>query len=1390
MAKTGSAPPAPKPRCLFLNTLYPGFLAAHYAANPGLAAEPYAVQKASLYASFFGDADFYSRGLRAAGWAADDIILNCDPLQAAWAREHGTGTGIVASLAQVRDFRPDVIYLQDLNFAEQGLLSALRPLCTLIVGQIASPVPAQAQLHGLDILFTSFPHFADDFRKQGLAAYYQPLAFDERVWEAVSGEARMHAATFVGGISPSHREGTEFLEKLASLVPMDFWGYGRESLAPGSRIAATHHGEAWGRKMFSLLAASRITVNRHIDTARQNANNMRLFEATGCGALLITDYKDNLHDLFEIGKEVVAYRSAEECAALIEYYALHREEAEAIAKAGQVRTLRDHTYLKRMASTGEILARHLRYRREKNAFAQVDYAHINYGKAQIGKGEITQRLTDAWKDGSIPARQRALTQDELAKMYAGGQVTPYQALADCLKQLTRPGMGILEIGCSTGYYCEVLEYLLKQPLGYVGVDYSPPMIDMALEFYPGRDFRVADGANLPFADGSMPIVVSSCVLLHVPDYAKHIRETARVAGSYVVVHRTPVCRRRPTHYLKKFGYGVEMVELMFNEEELLGLFRAEGLELIATLDLGREEGDDAYTMNYIFAKALPAVLPAEHLPSGDVRHYCTLFDRNYLTRGVALARSLIAREKSPYVLHAVCLDELSRAVLASLSIPNVMPAGLHQVEEGDSALLGSRADRSLVEYYFTLTPSIIKWVQEKRAGGGQVTYLDSDLYFFSSPDAAFGEMEGHSVLIHGHRFSPGLAHLATDNGIYNVGLLSFRGDARARGVLAWWRARCIEWCKAIPENGKMGDQKYLDDWPTRFPGVRVLEHVGAGLAPWNLEQYRLEAGPPVPRVDGLPVVFFHFHALGMPSRDVVVPAKHPHYPLTPESLALLYVPYARALRAAIAEVTAVAPFFSFGFNDAGGLQGGAVILARPEVRITGTEAMPKASLPDGWECYVTPQLRPQGPRPDRSAFANGKTHAHVAVSGTKPVETGSAAAGSAATAPVSGPDWSAAVSDAEALFSAGRTGEAKAALIELCRRKTGDSRVLNDLAVVSHSEGALQEALGYLVEALKTDPRDRLALINLADLGMTGKLFEPIQNLILGYLDSVPDDWEVRAPLIAAETAELDRLIADSEDVKTGWSKRDYEITALVSTYKSEAFIEECLIDLQGQTVADKLEIVIVDANSPQNERAVVERFQKRYGNIRYLRTRERIGIYPAWNLAARMAGGRFLTPMSTNDRLAPDAYEVLLRALREHPEAGLSYGDTWLTTVPHQTFANFTPTQDYGGKFEWPPYSYEDLLMNCRVGPHPVWRSDLHAQIGWFDGRYKAIGDQDFWLRIALKAPLVHIPRMTGLAWITKDSLSGQGSSLQEIFDIQSKHTRAHLERLKAFSKVPALNS
>ncbi len=142
---------------------------------------------------------------------------------------------------------------------------------------------------------------------------------------------------------------------------MRVWGSGLDGLPKKSPIRSRYRGTAWGIEMYQILHSSRITLNHHIGIAESYANNMRLYEATGVGTLLITDWKLNLHEVFELGKEVVAYRRPEECAELIQYYLEHDDERDAIAKAGQQRTLREHTYYQRMQELVDIMERYLRY---------------------------------------------------------------------------------------------------------------------------------------------------------------------------------------------------------------------------------------------------------------------------------------------------------------------------------------------------------------------------------------------------------------------------------------------------------------------------------------------------------------------------------------------------------------------------------------------------------------------------------------------------------------------------------------------------------------------------------------------------------------------------------------------------------------------------------------------------------------------------------------------------------------------------------------------------------------------------------------------------------------------------------------------------------------------
>ena len=368
-----------------LDTYYPAFLDAIYLKQADLGQRRYTEQVSVLVDQCFGTSDFYSRHFNDAGCEAVDLIANGIQLQARWAEEHNhriggwrwrldprvtrlPGLGLLAAnwpaliavtAEQVRRLKPDVLYCQDMSFMPPRVLKELKRHVGLIVGQIASPAPALRYLECFDLILTSFPHFVERFRAQGLASEYFRIGFDTRVLEKLGAVPKDLDATFVGGITAAHSRGTALLEQLASTTPIEFFGYGSDRLAQDSPIRARHHGEVWGLDMYKALARSRVTLNRHIDVAENYANNMRLFESTGVGTLLITDQKKNLADLFEPGREVVTYSSAEEAAEMIRYYVEHPQLAEDIALAGQRRTLREHTYRHRIDELVGTLRKHL-----------------------------------------------------------------------------------------------------------------------------------------------------------------------------------------------------------------------------------------------------------------------------------------------------------------------------------------------------------------------------------------------------------------------------------------------------------------------------------------------------------------------------------------------------------------------------------------------------------------------------------------------------------------------------------------------------------------------------------------------------------------------------------------------------------------------------------------------------------------------------------------------------------------------------------------------------------------------------------------------------------------------------------------------------------------------
>jgi ubiquinone/menaquinone biosynthesis C-methylase UbiE len=222
---------------------------------------------------------------------------------------------------------------------------------------------------------------------------------------------------------------------------------------------------------------------------------------------------------------------------------------------------------------------------------------------------VSQRLRHAWQANDIPQRQRRGVEQQLASYRAGQANVGFDTLVNMLQPLidargasTRP-LSLLEVGCSSGYHSEALT-IKRLPIMYSGCDYSPHLIELARRCYPPLDFQVQDATCLQYHDNSFDIVLSGCCLLHIEDFASAIRETARVTGTYAIFHNTPTLHRNPTTYYTKRAYGVNMLEIHFNEQQLISLFHDHGLVVagITTLHVEWQKADALAWKSYLCKK--------------------------------------------------------------------------------------------------------------------------------------------------------------------------------------------------------------------------------------------------------------------------------------------------------------------------------------------------------------------------------------------------------------------------------------------------------------------------------------------------------------------------------------------------------------------------------------------------------------------------------------------------------------------------------------------------------------------------------------------------------------------------------------------------------------------
>lgn len=387
-------------RFVKIASYYDAFFAQYYARYPEQAGQPYAAQHRHLMEQGFAWADHMAQALESLGVVAREIVENALPLQQAWASEHGLDDlpPLDLLVAQIRQAGAEVVFVQDPLRFPRGWLSHLRsevPSLRVVAGWLCAPYDDQALeiLRELDFVMTCTPGFLEQFRSQGLRAFHAYHAFAPRMLKQLDEmPSNAHCdLVFVGSLFAgqafhddratvldhliahdvnvqiyghisepppvknllkagllSLMQAMPWQDRLRASVPLaarvlrwrDSVSTARFSPALKSRV----NPPVFGKEMLRLLKDSQIAFNSHIGVAGRYAGNVRLFEATGVGACLLTDWKENLGDIFCEDREIVTYRSAEECVEKVRWLIAHPVQCGQIAAAGQARTLRDHTF--------------------------------------------------------------------------------------------------------------------------------------------------------------------------------------------------------------------------------------------------------------------------------------------------------------------------------------------------------------------------------------------------------------------------------------------------------------------------------------------------------------------------------------------------------------------------------------------------------------------------------------------------------------------------------------------------------------------------------------------------------------------------------------------------------------------------------------------------------------------------------------------------------------------------------------------------------------------------------------------------------------------------------------------------------------------------------------
>jgi spore maturation protein CgeB len=346
-------------KIVYFASYYNKYLDAFLQRNLDFKFLTYKEQIERIKSDYFGVFGSYTDYANKHGNEASLIIPNFELVQKKWAAENNFTYSdknwlTEISIAQIKKIQPDAFFMGSMFNFYGAFLKEIRPYCKAIYTWIACPIPKGIDLTPIDLILTSVPEYVNEFRAMNINSELLPAAFDTNILTRIdtSKQKKNIDFSFIGGFSDAHQKRKTLVEGLIKETPLKLYGYGVEKKSSllmrlkdmyKDSIENRYKGEAWGLGMYELLGRSKITFNVHIDMALGNRVNMRMYEATRMGTLMLTDKsKNSTLNYFKDGEEVVEYDSLEDAIEKYNYYISHDKEREAIAKKGQQRTCNEY----------------------------------------------------------------------------------------------------------------------------------------------------------------------------------------------------------------------------------------------------------------------------------------------------------------------------------------------------------------------------------------------------------------------------------------------------------------------------------------------------------------------------------------------------------------------------------------------------------------------------------------------------------------------------------------------------------------------------------------------------------------------------------------------------------------------------------------------------------------------------------------------------------------------------------------------------------------------------------------------------------------------------------------------------------------------------------------